>query len=126
MCKDVRKMMLDRTDGVFVNMQRCYRSIIDAANVGEVSLSRKELTTRRQVDDIISAADVTFQDVLDSDLADVSVPVDDAAEDKSMEMDQDDEDELDNGEQGVEDDEDDDPSSDVAERDEFCRRGWRV
>ena len=71
LCEDVRKQMLDRSDGVYVSMHRDYMSIIGGVSVGQVSMPREERAVRRQLDEAITAMDESFQKVIDSDLDDL-------------------------------------------------------
>lgn len=113
LCDDIRQQMLDRTDGVYVNMQRDYMSIVGGVNVGQVSMSREERVVRRQLDEIISVIDQTFQTVIESGLEtlrgsegscvedmDVDEQVDEADDDNfesDRESGEDDEDEVEEG-----------------------------
>ena len=57
--------MLDRADGVYMNMQRDYMSIIGGVNVGQVSMPREERSIHRQLDETITEVDTQFQGIID-------------------------------------------------------------
>lgn len=67
MCGEVRKTMLDRVEGVFVNMKRDYSSLIGGVDLGQVQIPREERSAKRELDDRITAMDEQFQRIINTD-----------------------------------------------------------
>lgn len=67
LCETVKKAMLDKADGVFVQMQRDYLTLV-GVHRGNMKMSREERHIRRKVDEAIDDIDALFQDVVEADI----------------------------------------------------------
>ncbi|EME49943.1 hypothetical protein DOTSEDRAFT_50105 [Dothistroma septosporum NZE10] len=68
LCEAVKKNMLDKADGVFVQMQRDYLTLV-GVHKGDMKMSREERQARRKVDEAIADVNGLFQEILDADLS---------------------------------------------------------
>lgn len=68
LCRTIKENMLGKADEVFLAMQRDYTSATSGVHVGDIKMSREERVARREIDQVITAADKHFQESLDSDL----------------------------------------------------------
>jgi hypothetical protein len=74
LCQKVRKVLDERTDSIYLSMQRDYMSIIGGVSVN-TKMPREERAVRRQVDEAIGRTDQFFQEVLDADVEDLKEAV---------------------------------------------------
>lgn len=96
-----RKYMLEQVDLVYVGVQRDYMSIIGGVNVEQSSLPREERAVRREIDEVITAADESFQEIVGSKVEDLKEAHKEVVEDIE-EMDVDDEDAVESEDSGGE------------------------
>ncbi|USW48463.1 hypothetical protein Slin15195_G017820 [Septoria linicola] len=68
LCRTIKENMLGKADEVYLAMQRDYTSAFSGVSVGDIKMSREDRVARREVDQVITAADKHFQDSLDTDL----------------------------------------------------------
>ena len=68
LCGKIKESMLSRADDVFISMRRDYTQALSGINVGEIKLTREERGARRDVDQLITAADNHFKVAIEEDL----------------------------------------------------------
>lgn len=68
MCEELRKSLLDRSEGVFSSMKRDYMPLVGGVDVGHVQIPRGERAAKRELDEVISLMDDEFKKVIDADL----------------------------------------------------------
>lgn len=68
LCDTIKKGLLDRADGVFVQMRRDYLTLLGGQRANDVSMSREERAIRRQIDELLDAADDNMKEVVVMDL----------------------------------------------------------
>ena len=69
LCANIRTIMLDRADKVYVSMQKDYMTIIGGVNADQtVIMPRQERAMRRDVDEAVTRGDKYFGEVLEAAL----------------------------------------------------------
>ncbi|KAF2212230.1 hypothetical protein CERZMDRAFT_67917 [Cercospora zeae-maydis SCOH1-5] len=76
LCETIKESMLQKADEVYLHMHRDYTSVMNGVNVGDIKLSREERVARRAVDQMLTAADQHFREVLDRDLEELKTQFD--------------------------------------------------
>ncbi|KAK4507357.1 hypothetical protein PRZ48_001092 [Zasmidium cellare] len=112
LCSQVKDVMLDKADEVYVLMQRDYLTLVGVQR-SEIRMSREERAARREVDDAIGAADAHFSKVLDADLEELKVEAQQQENEGADAVDDIAENEMD-----VDDEDDDSEDGDAADKDD--------
>lgn len=68
LCSKIKETMLSKADEVYLSMQRDYLSAAGGVNVREIKMTREERAARRDVDQLITAADNHFKEAIEEGL----------------------------------------------------------